>query len=207
MFGTKCSFTLPPILVSLVRMILGGPNIEAQSSNSVESHTTLTISQLLQFNCAIRRRKDTTTTYHSSDREPPLPVYLEMVIQRGLVDKLFNLGLSISYDRVLNISTAMGNSICERFKHDDVVCPAKLRSDVFMTAAVDNIDHNPSSTTANGAMHGTAISISQHPSQDSIGNVRVMTSGWVNASVKRCICWSSLIIPEGITCDPDMPIK
>ena len=32
----------------------------------------------------------------------------------------------------------MGNSICERFKHD-VVCPAKLRSDVFMTAAVDNI--------------------------------------------------------------------
>ena len=223
MLGTKCSFTrtfndscqhesVPPILVSLVRMILGGPNIEAQSSNSVESQTTRTISQLLQFNCAIRRRKDTTATYHSSDREPPLPVYLEIIIhaetrKRGIVDKLFNLGLSISYDRVLNISTAMGNSICERFKHDDVVCPAKLRSDVFMTAAVDNIDHNPSSTTANGSMHGTAISISQHPSQDSIGNVRVMTSGWVNASVKRCICWSSLIIPEGITCDPDMPTK
>ena len=114
MFGTKCSFTrtfndscqhesVTPILVSLVRMILGGPNIEAQSSNSVASQTTLTMYQLLQFNCAIRRRKDTTATYHSSDREPPLPVYFGMVIhaktrKRGLVDKLFNLGLSISYD-------------------------------------------------------------------------------------------------------------
>jgi len=72
----------------------------------------------------------------------------------------------------------MGNSICERFKHD-VVCPAKLRSDVFMTAAVDNIDHNLSSTTANGS----AISLFQHPSQDSPGNVRVMTS--LSEHVKR----------------------
>ena len=103
-FNDSCQHeSVPPILVSLVRMIQGGPNIEAQSSNSVASQTTLTMYQLLQFNCAIRRRKDTTATYHSSDREPPLPVYFGMVIhaktrKRGLVDKLFNLGLSISYD-------------------------------------------------------------------------------------------------------------
>ncbi|CAC5382291.1 unnamed protein product [Mytilus coruscus] len=109
MFDTRYSFTgtfndscqhesVPQTLVSLVRMILGGPNIETQSSNIVESQTTLTISQLLQFNCAVRRRKDTAATYHTSDREPPLPIYLGMVIhvetrKRDLVDKLYNLGL------------------------------------------------------------------------------------------------------------------
>ncbi|KAI8487001.1 hypothetical protein Bbelb_352610 [Branchiostoma belcheri] len=34
---------------------------------------------------------------------------------------------------------------------------------LFTTAAVDNIDHNPSSTTAKDSFHGTAISLLQHP--------------------------------------------
>lgn len=34
---------------------------------------------------------------------------------------------------------------------------------VFTTAAVDNIDHNPSSTTSKQSFHGTAISLVQHP--------------------------------------------
>ena len=95
--------------LSLVRMILEGPSIKTHVSNVVESQSILTISQLLQFNCAIRRRKDADAIYHSSDREPPLPIYLGMVIhpetrKKDLVDKLFSLGLSISYDRLMNIS-------------------------------------------------------------------------------------------------------
>ena len=39
-----------------------------------------------------------------------------------------------------------------------------MRGTVFTTAAVDNIDHNPSSTTAKESFHGTAISLFQHPS-------------------------------------------
>ena len=35
---------------------------------------------------------------------------------------------------------------------------------VFTTAAVDNIDHNPSSTTAPDSLHGAGISLFQHPS-------------------------------------------
>ena len=38
---------------------------------------------------------------------------------------------------------------------------------LFTTAAVDNIDHNPSSTTAKGSLHGTGISLFQHPSENS----------------------------------------
>ena len=39
-----------------------------------------------------------------------------------------------------------------------------MRRKVFTTASVDNIDQNPSSTTAKSSFHGTAISLIQHPS-------------------------------------------
>ncbi|KAG0700044.1 hypothetical protein GWK47_025700 [Chionoecetes opilio] len=42
----------------------------------------------------------------------------------------------------------MGNSVCQLYRIEQVVCPPTLRSNVFTTAAVDNIDHNPSATTA-----------------------------------------------------------
>ena len=97
--------------------------------------------------------------------------------KRTLVDKLYNLGLSISYDRVLELSTDMGgNSVCARFESEGVVCPPKLLKGVFTTAAVDNIDHNPSSVTAQGAFHGTGTSLFQHPTSDAPGEEREMVS-------------------------------
>ena len=44
-----------------------------------------------------------------------------------------------------------------------MVCPPELKERLFTTAAVDNIDYNPSSTTASGSFHGTGISLFQHP--------------------------------------------
>ncbi|VDI50438.1 Hypothetical predicted protein [Mytilus galloprovincialis] len=179
-FETGChnKTSVPQSLKTLVGMILGGPNIKMQSSNSIEAQTTLTISQLLQFNSSIRRRKDSSTVFHSTEQEPPLPIYLGLLLhaetrKRGLIDKMYSLGLSLSYDRIMNLSTALGNSICEAFNIENVVCPAKLRSGVFTTAAVDNIDHNPSSTTAQGSLHGTAISLFQHPVPGNVGVERL----------------------------------
>ena len=51
-------------------------------------------------------------------------------------------------------------------EQEGVVCPIKLRKYTFTTGNVDNIDHNPSSITANDSFHGTAISLTQHPSKD-----------------------------------------
>ena len=51
-------------------------------------------------------------------------------------------------------------------EQEGVVCPMKLRKYIFTTGNVDNIDHNPSSRTANDSFHGTAISLTQHPSKD-----------------------------------------
>ena len=62
------------------------------------------LSHTQQFrSCAIRRRKTAVATYHSTERETPLPIFLGIVIhadtrKRDPVDKLYSLGLSISYD-------------------------------------------------------------------------------------------------------------
>ena len=48
-------------------------------------------------------------------------------------DKLFNLSLSISYDRVLAISTGLANSICSHFERDGVVCPLEMQTGSFTT--------------------------------------------------------------------------
>ena len=82
--------------------------------------------------------------------------------KKQLVDKLCDLGLSISYKRVLEISTSLANSVCKHYDDQNLVCPVSLEKGIFTTSAVDNIDHNPSSTTAQGSLHGTGISIFQH---------------------------------------------
>ena len=109
-----------------------------------------------------------------AEREPPLPVYLGLLLhgetrKKGTINKVYDLGLSINYNRALAISTELGNQVCARFHDENVVCPPKLRRGIFTTSAVDNIDHNPSSSLAQGSFHGTGISLFQHPSTEGEG--------------------------------------
>ena len=60
----------------------------------------------------------------------------------------------------------------DRYDKDGVVCPSKLRDGIFTIAAVDNIDHNPSSTSRHDSFHGTAISLVQHPTTEKPGTDR-----------------------------------
>lgn len=39
----------------------------------------------------------------------------------------------------------------------------------FTTSTVDNLDHDPSSTTSEGSFHGTGISLFQHITEDNPG--------------------------------------
>ena len=92
--------------LSLLKMIMGGTNIETQSSNVIEAQATFTIAQLIRLNYTVRRRKDTSAMYHTKEREPSLPINLGFLLhaetrKRGLVNKMCELGLSVSYNRVL----------------------------------------------------------------------------------------------------------
>ena len=89
--------------------------------------------------------------------------------KRSVLDALFNLGLCISYDRVLDISTALGNTVCHNYEMQAAVCPPNLKAGLFSTSAIDNIDHNPSSTSAHDSFHGTGISIFQHRDDSNTG--------------------------------------
>ena len=118
------------------------------------SNGAKTISQLIVFN-SIRSSKNHVSSNHrhNRDRETPAPIYLALKIhgetrKRGLVDTLHNMGLCISYDRLLRISTNIANKVCAMYDEEGVVCPPKLARNIFTVAAVDNIDHNRGSTTA-----------------------------------------------------------
>ena len=92
------------------------------------------------------------------------------------MDALFELGLCISYDHVLSISTILGNNLCRQFEIEKNVCPPTLRKKLFTNAAIDNLDHNTSSTTAEDSFHGTGISIFQHPRCEASGVEQVGSS-------------------------------
>ena len=168
-FDVNCQVkSVPQSLLALVAMILDGPNIESQGCDGV-TQATASLAQLLQYNTSTRRRPGSTGAYHCKERQTPLPVYLGLIVhaktrKRDLVETLFDLRLSVSYDRVMEISTTIGNHVCEQYHRDQVVCPPNLREGLFTSSAIDNIDHNTSSTTATCAtLHGTGISLFQHP--------------------------------------------
>ena len=173
-FDAQCQLkSVPGSLLALVAMILYGPNITKQYDYVSIPQPALTISQLLMYN-SLYQKTTATTCRHSTEHEPPLPVYLGIMIhtktrKRSVVDTLFNLGLCVSYDRVLDISTALGNTVCHNYEMQAADCPPNLKAGVFSTSAIDNIDHNPSSTSAHDSFHGTGISIFQHPDDSNTG--------------------------------------
>ena len=76
---------------------------------------------------------------------------------KSLVNALFNLGISISCDHFLKLTAEIADGVCKHFEMDGIVCPSKMRYRVFTTAAVDNINYNPCSTTSNESFHGTGF--------------------------------------------------
>ena len=83
---------------------------------------------------------------------------------KKLVNQLYELGLSVSYQRVNDIMNNLTTSVCDHFKSAGVVWPLSLQSGLF---TIGTIDHDPSSTTAQGSFHGTGISLYQFPKQAS----------------------------------------
>lgn len=86
--------------------------------------------------------------------------------------KLYELGLSVSYQRIMEIEESLASSISERFVADGCVVPASLRKGLLTIGALDNLDHNPSSTTAASSFHGTGISLFQLPTAGNHGELR-----------------------------------
>lgn len=167
--------SVPPSLLEFVSVLQNGCDIKSQLKYGTSS-TDLALAQLLYFNC---RKNPASSTFirHSKSREPPFPIYIGLLLfaktrKRQLIDTLHKHGISITYDRVLELTKGLGEAVVTRAVEEEVVCPTTLRKGLFTTCAVDNLDHNPSATTAQSAFHGTGISLFQHPSIDEKGEDR-----------------------------------
>ena len=66
----------------------------------------------------------------------------------------------------------LAQNLCKQFREENIVCPPSLRKELYTVAAIDNIEHNPSTTTAAGCKHGTSIIIMQHVKMENPGETR-----------------------------------
>ena len=118
---------------------------------------------LVSWLCLIVFNEDSKSLYHPKTRETPLRSWYNGSLSntKNLVDKLFQLGLSVSYDRVSAISAILANGLNKQYNEHGVVCPPAFRKSLDTRATVDNIDHNHSATTSRDASHVTDISLLQ----------------------------------------------
>lgn len=82
------------------------------------------------------------------------------------------LKISVTYERICQVENNLALSVCNQFESEGVVCPRNLKKELFTVGMLDNIDHNPSSTTSEGSFYGTGISILQFPTEEHVGKAR-----------------------------------
>ncbi|KAJ8415350.1 hypothetical protein AAFF_G00423300 [Aldrovandia affinis] len=163
---------IPLTLLQFVAMLEHGADIKSQLRFGA-SKTDLAIAQLLQYNCYKGTKKEQQLT-DTPKTERPHSLFTwgcpsTKTRKRKLVEMLNEHGISISYDRVLEISAQLGDATVSKCVEDGVVCPPVLRKGLFTTSAMDNIDHNPTATTATTSFHGTSVSVFQHPTKEDKG--------------------------------------
>ena len=125
-------------------MVLNGPDLKDQ--DSIDLQATLTVSQAILFNFKKRASSPANKSRHSVNREPPLPLYIAMRIHtetrsKKLTTELHDLGLSISYDRVLQLESQLATAVYENFLQKGVVVPAQLRHKLFTAGALQMPSH------------------------------------------------------------------
>jgi hypothetical protein len=156
-------------IYTFINMILNESNLLLSHEHLEESNASLTICQLLQYNI----KRNSTTTKVATKRksnETPLPLYIGLMIhsktrKKTLIEELSEIGLSVPYQRILDIQTQITKQLCKYYQDQQVVCPPRLQEGKFTVAAIDNLDHNATSSTASNSFHGTGISIFQHTNE------------------------------------------
>ncbi|KAG1681694.1 hypothetical protein GQR58_011690 [Nymphon striatum] len=195
--------SVPTSLKSLISMLLNGPNVTGQ--DETETQACLTISQLIHFN-AKNKAPVAKKSRHSKKREPPLPLYVGLNVytltrSKNLVTSLCMLGISVSFDPIIELENLLSDAVCKRFGEEGLVCPSQLRKGLFTVGALDNIDYNPFSTTAKDSFHGTGISIFQFPTATNPGKCSYPIV------VQSKVSSSEYSLPESYTTVPTVDCK
>ena len=110
-------------------MVLEGGDFDREISPAL-NNICVNIAQLIRFNTVkqVLRGKEVALFRHSTKNEPPFPVLLALMLhaatqKKKLVDWFAEAGMSISYDRLLDIRGGICEKICEEYGENDLVCP------------------------------------------------------------------------------------
>ena len=82
--------------------------------------------------------------------------------KKSIIDKVSALGLSISYNRVDEIQSAITDQVCQKYQTKGLVRTTGWADSEFTTAGIDNVDLSDSFSTSKNYFHGTSISLFQH---------------------------------------------
>ena len=119
---------------------------------------------------------------------------------KKLIQQLHQLGISISYERVLQLEDSIASSVCQCFKADGVVSSNSLRKGLFTVGAIDNLDHNPSSTTSVNSFLATGISLFQTPTNIKFGESRQLPTSQLSNSQNH-------VLPDSYSSVPAVALK
>ena len=89
---------------------------------------------------------------------------------------MHRLGISISYNRIIELENSLAGTMCAKFEEEGVVCPSHLRNNLFTVGALDNIDHNLSLTTAQGSFMALASVLFNFQPQAIVVSVGILLS-------------------------------
>ena len=152
-------------------LVHGETDIEGKCS------AALTVSGLITYNIRTIKRSRITNLdnrHRDKEEETSVNIYVGLklystVRSRTLIDCLFQLGICISYDKILSITKSLYEALRNAFSQYKVFLPTNLKKGCFTMSAKDNIDKNATANLVRSHVHGTGISLFQlldHENQD-----------------------------------------
>ena len=114
--------SIPPSLTSMISLLLYGSAYSGEITQEV-----LTISQLIMFNTKAKNRS--SIHRHSKTLEMPLPIYIGFQLHSefrcsSVIQKYHKLGISVSYNRILEIEKDLLRASCTQYNNEGWSAPA-----------------------------------------------------------------------------------
>lgn len=183
-FGTdSLSLPVPLQLIIFLNILLQGSyilrelnNQELQAQVQGRARVVSAIAQQIIYNTCGESHHTTkpTSIRHSKEHETPFPLYQGLKLhgdgnQKAQINRANAFGISVSYNRVMEVKRSIAQAVVKQCVQDGVVLPTNMRSGVFTIFDVDNLDSHSQGNFSQNKFHGTALSVTNHLSHDNPG--------------------------------------
>ena len=127
---------VPSSLLAVVNLLLYG---SSGIRDCKATQPALSISQLILFNFKERIPSGQIVRHHKT-REPPLSIYMALSTysksrSKDCVDDMHRLGLSISSNRLMEVTSALAQTVIKIAEEEKVLCPPTFRRGLFTVGA------------------------------------------------------------------------